>query len=304
MFNLPVFTVLILVPAIAGILWGGYVYAQSQGWKLSWRGVGGIVAALFWAVPVVAVVGYMFVRTAPQVQPVVADSSEASATSIKETVATDPTAMEIVAVPDLFPSSGASETSSAVATTSTTSTVNVPTVEKSEATRPAWVDAPHQDGMVVVVGKPNLNLKLAEEQALNAAWMKTVATLHRDQTFEGSWRPQPGDIQPLLVGEPYVEAIESRTGNFYFTTHRVFLRLDLSASGQERLRPVRERQIVHSRLWVLGGWLGMLTLIFGTTAAYLRLDDMTDGMYRLRLKFAATSLIVSGGFVAAVLTTG
>jgi hypothetical protein len=47
----------------------------------------------------------------------------------------------------------------------------------------------------------------------------------------------------------------------------------------------------------------MLTLMFGTTAAYLRLDDLTNGMYRLRLKFAATSLIVSGGLIAVVLTT-
>jgi hypothetical protein len=297
MVNLVGVTVLTLVSAVAGILWGGYVYYRSQGWKPTWNGIGNTTAALFWAVPIAAVMGYVFVRTARQVATPVPQDKEAS-TALIEDVATTPT--EPVALRDGVPSSGASQDSDAV---ETTGTVNVPTAEKPAAMRPAWVDSPQQDGMVVVVGKPNLDREQAEQNARYAAWTKTIATLHRERTFEGNWRPERGDIKPLLMGEPYIEPVVSRTGSSTFTTYRVHLLLDLSKSGQRLLYPVWEQHLVHSRLWVLGGWLGMLTLISGTIAAYLRLDDLTNGMYRLRLKFAATSLIVSGGFVAAVLTT-
>lgn len=261
-------TVLTSIPAIGmvtAVLCGLYIYYQSRGWKLSWSGAGGMVVSLFLVVPIAAVVGYLFLRIPLSLRNVDHHASEA--------VASPATA------------------------------IDVPKAENPEVTRPAWVDEELDDGKVVVVGKPNLDRKRAEDNALLTAWQKVIETLHRDKTFAGGLQLQPSDVRPLVEGEPYAEAVVSRTGSSTFTTYRVHLLVDLSASGRERLRPIWKRQIVQQRLWMLGGLGGMLTLMFGTTAAYLRLDDLTNGMYRLRLKFAATSLIVSGGLIAVVLTT-
>ncbi|MCH8830308.1 MAG: hypothetical protein IID45_12090, partial [Planctomycetes bacterium] len=81
------------------------------------------------------------------------------------------------------------------------------------------------------------------------------------------------------------------------TAYQVFWKIDDSAEVQAR---VREESAVP-RIWLLGGFIALLTLIVVAVAAYLRLDARTNGRFRIRLKLATTALIVAGGMLLTAL---
>jgi hypothetical protein len=74
---------------------------------------------------------------------------------------------------------------------------------------------------------------------------------------------------------------------------QVYWELDLSPAMCEQLR----QQASVPRIWLLGGFFGLLALIAFGASTYFRLDTRTAGKYRTRLKLATTSLIVAGGLL-------
>ena len=81
----------------------------------------------------------------------------------------------------------------------------------------------------------------------------------------------------------------------------VHLQMELSPRVRKVLFPYWREQVVTQRLWMIGGLVALLTLITGTVAAYFRLDTLSGGAYRNRLKLAAVALIVSGGLLLAMI---
>ncbi|GAB4156038.1 MAG: hypothetical protein Tsb009_32900 [Planctomycetaceae bacterium] len=81
--------------------------------------------------------------------------------------------------------------------------------------------------------------------------------------------------------------------------YRVFWEVD---DSPEACLPFKEAAVTP-RLWLLGGFIGLFTLLSGGISMYLRLDSKTNGQFRTRLKLATLSLILAGSVVIlAVLT--
>jgi hypothetical protein len=112
-------------------------------------------------------------------------------------------------------------------------------------------------------------------------------------------------VRNQAVRRTHVERIDRKTRSTGtpFHVYRAHNQVELSPAVRNALFPLWKEQIVARRLSALGGLAGLLTLCFGTVAAYFRLDERTAGHYRRRLKLAAVSLVSAGGLAAAWLIT-
>src|SRR5262245_11721969 len=139
----------------------------------------------------------------------------------------------------------------------------------------------------------------AEEQVTGQA-VECVKKFYRDEyPLPGQWTVPVSVIDQTalstMVGEMYDQDFGNGvTGKMY----RAHLRLNLSPALRDALHASWHDQVVAHRLKELGGILGLTTLALATCAGYFRLDDLTRGQYRRRLKLAAASLIAAGGLVA------
>jgi len=77
--------------------------------------------------------------------------------------------------------------------------------------------------------------------------------------------------------------------------YRTHLRYDFSPQLHDAVSSHWRRSTVEHRIGILGGMLGLVTLMLGTAAGYFRLDDATGGKYRTRLKLAAALVVAAGG---------
>lgn len=181
------------------------------------------------------------------------------------------------------------------------------TLVTSVGERPAWVDASDiniEGGgqLITVQGK-----QFAEEpQARRDALDEAVALIRQDfehtQRAEGSkWNLSPNLVREVAVKDTWVEPILRSTGVNEFSVYRVYHQVELSPQVREAVYTSWRSQVVESRVWTLGGLLGFLTLLVGTAATYLRIDTLTGGNYRRRLKLASVSLVAAGGLGLAVL---
>ncbi|MGQ0634059.1 MAG: hypothetical protein ACT4QC_05600 [Planctomycetaceae bacterium] len=80
--------------------------------------------------------------------------------------------------------------------------------------------------------------------------------------------------------------------------YRAHVWLDYSERLRDALAAEWRGQLVEQRLIVLTSILGLVTLMLGTAAGYFRLDDLTGGRFRGRLKLAAATVVTSGALVA------
>ena len=74
---------------------------------------------------------------------------------------------------------------------------------------------------------------------------------------------------------------------------QVYWNLHLSLAMCEKI----QQQATLPRVWLVGGFFGLLALIAFGASTYFRLDARTFGKFRTRLKLATTSLIVAGGLL-------
>jgi hypothetical protein len=116
------------------------------------------------------------------------------------------------------------------------------------------------------------------------------------------WEP-PASIAGEAIRRSFVERVDRKTVSTGtpFSVYRAYEQVELSPIVRKKILPLWRNQIVEKRIWALGGLAGLLTLTFGTMAAYFRLDQRTAGLYRRRLKLAAVSVIAAGGMAAATM---
>jgi hypothetical protein len=94
---------------------------------------------------------------------------------------------------------------------------------------------------------------------------------------------QRAHLRIARVVEQFDQPLKSSVEPVYRVAWQVSLRpVVRDALGAEYRLAVRDQ-----RLWQLGLGAGLLTLLFGTWAAYFRIDDQTQGRYRGRLQLAA-----------------
>lgn len=146
-----------------------------------------------------------------------------------------------------------------------------------------------------------------------------LAAIARKRLFENvdSNQHRPGDSSLLLQAsdrsikahavrrrfeQPGTEKVRVRRPGgtdieYSNTVYQVYWQLDRSDSARNGIR----QDAAAPRLWLIGGLIGLLTLIAAAVATYLRLDARTAGKYRTRLKFATTSFIVAAGMLLTAL---
>jgi hypothetical protein len=109
-------------------------------------------------------------------------------------------------------------------------------------------------------------------------------------------RLTPEAAQPL-VARRFVQPGYETVGTHENKIARVYWQLELTEKNREAMRG----KLATPRLWIVGGVIGLLALIFLGVATYLRLDAATAGQYRFRLKLATTTLICASGLLLTAL---
>lgn len=162
-------------------------------------------------------------------------------------------------------------------------------------------DEQRDRGLVTVSSRQFATVDEAERDALNTAVeLLTTDLVTRDPRFREADGIPLSAVEHAAVRRRYVEPITRSTDNAEFVVHRVHLQIELSDRVRRDLAPFLRSEIVERRLWSLGAVLGFVTLLFGTLCGYTRLDELSEGRFRTRLRFAAASLVTAGGLLAAV----
>lgn len=111
--------------------------------------------------------------------------------------------------------------------------------------------------------------------------------------WRGEWRV-PQQVLDTAVVQRYVEPIQHDFGRFTGEMYRVHWQVQLAPELRERLYAPWREQIVERRLGILVAFFGLVSLMLSAAAIYYRLDSLTAGAYRLRLKFAAFAVMAAG----------
>jgi len=280
--------VVFLVAAMLGVavLIGVSVFLAGQGGSLRLRDVGAKFASLIWIIPALVAVafplwrsGVLISQTSTRTPPVFAHTPIIENASLRtdEGIA----AVEISA--ENFGETGLLHTS------------NVP----------AWVnEEPHRVGdaqFLVVSGGFSAAVDESERQqaiALSESQANVSAmTQVRNYISQGysTWveTPQLESITRSAYEKTFLESRDKEFGRVY----RQHVLLKLSPELREMYYPFWKNAAANHRLVALGTIVGMITLLLGTMTAYLRLDQMTVGAYRGRLKLASLSLITAGAIL-------
>lgn len=157
--------------------------------------------------------------------------------------------------------------------------------------------------LVVVTGEIGATVDEASAAARAAAFELVRADFLGAYPQAAGWEPPAAAASNAAIRRTFVEEIDRKTlsTGTPFTVYRAYDQVELSPDVRKQLLPAWKDQIVSRRIWALGGLAGLLTLTFGTLAAYFRLDHRTAGLYRRRLKLAAVSVIAAGGLAATTL---
>jgi len=163
---------------------------------------------------------------------------------------------------------------------------------------PDWArkgPVPDDKGILVSLSSQRFaTLDEAQQQVTRLAVGYVKNFYASEHPARGEWNVPVSVIDQYAVNTIVGQQIEKDFGKMYL----VHLRLNLNDRLRGSLQETWRGQIVTQRLWMLGGGVGLMTLLLGTTAGYFRLDNLTGGKYRGRLKLAAVSLVSAAGLVA------
>jgi len=140
-------------------------------------------------------------------------------------------------------------------------------------------------------------LALAEEQATEQLLTRIKAHYHNQFPLEANTARLMEMVNLFAIKDSVGEVIDKWdfgngiTGKMY----RAHFRYDFTPQLHDALSTHWRGQTIEHRIGILGGMLGLVTLMLGTAAGYFRLDDATGGKYRGRLKLAAALVVTAGG---------
>jgi hypothetical protein len=178
-------------------------------------------------------------------------------------------------------------------------------VLETQVGTPDWAEkepVPGDKGTLVALSSERFATLQEAEQQLTAKTVAYLRQFYRDEyPLSGDWTVPVSIIERNAMRKLVGETFEKDFGNgIQGTMYRAHLQLELNSAMRQALHDSWHGQIVSHRLTVLGSMLGLVTLMLATSAGYFRIDDLTGGLYRRRLKFAAASLIAAGSLVAVV----
>lgn len=176
-------------------------------------------------------------------------------------------------------------------------------IRQMSSVAPSWADAtpdPKGDSTTVVVSSQRFaTLEEAERQATERVLALVHSHFHDEHPQRGAWQAPLSEVEAHAVEQVTGESLDKDFGNgIQGRMYRVHARLNLSPELRKALYGTWRAQVVDRRLTILGSILALVTLMLGTSATYIRLDDRTGGQLRWRLRFAALATIMAGGLMA------
>lgn len=177
-------------------------------------------------------------------------------------------------------------------------------VRETRTTPPDWADkepVPSSDGVLVALSSQRFATLGEAAQNVTALAATFIKDFYRDEyPIPGDWSVPVAIIEQHAVDSIVGEEFEKDFGNGPEKMYRAHLRLNMNSSLRNALHASWHDQIVMHRLTVMGSVVGLVTLMLATSAGYFRLDGLTNGQFRGRLKLAAAALIAAGALVAVV----
>ncbi len=277
-----VYGIAILV-AIALVLGASTINAHR---KLSWsasltQGLG----SLLWASPVIAVLAFVGIRVVPFFQfgaagHVIPDGSPSWLQTESEATVVDSFPVET------FP-------------------VSVDPEENAEHSLPEWTSR-HVMLLASTKGKAGQEVwrvvtSSGWEKSIEAARENLLAQSAKlvQENFQrfypgGSALPKEAIAKHVLKAEA-VQIQSHLDVETPFKMYKLYGQVELSPKVRQELSGTWKTEVALQRANLLGGLVGLLTLIAGAFAAYFHLDKKSNGKYRFRLKLAATALMTAGG---------
>jgi len=252
-----------------------------------------------WVVPALAVVGLIGVRAEPRRVDHHLSYAESQTTIHEEMRSTiRPASSDSVAT--VIP---ATVTKSADNSSNSLPVDGMLKVLETRVGAPDWAEKeplPSDKGILVSLSSERFATLQEAEQQLTAKTVAYVRQFYRDEyPLSGDWTVPVSIIERSAIRKLVGETFDKDFGNgIQGTMYRAHLQLELNSAVRRALHDSWHGQIVSHRLTVLGSMLGLVTLMLATSAGYFRLDDLTGGLYRRRLKLAAASLIAAGSLVA------
>jgi len=174
-----------------------------------------------------------------------------------------------------------------------------------EWTKTELVNEEHRE-LVVVTGGFGGSQKEAEQNALEASRHVLGAAISRAYPKVGRWLPSADAVRADAVRLSFTEKVHRKTQSTGtpFIVYRAYEQVELSPAVYALLIANWKEEVVPWRLELLASCVALLTLTFGTGAAYFRLNERTRGQYRGRLGLAAVTVIAVGGAFAAAAVFG
>jgi len=269
-------TIAVVAMLVLSGMIGASVYLAAQGGTLQWRAVGSKLLSIAWVIPILVMAAIPMYMIASKL--------------------------------------GGWTTPITVSQTVTSGVLTLQDVNRPATTGdlPDWVSTPQQnDGQTrVVVVRSHFSpavdasdtdraISLAQNEVYNEAAQQIRAYFSETYPVQNNW-PIPDEIVRRSIGKVHLLEKDVDGGG---KVYRRFAQVKLTPGIRQQLLPQWQKATTDERLWALCAGMGVLTLLLGTTAGYLRLDRMTDGAYRGRLKLASLSVItavalVTGMFVS------
>ncbi len=172
---------------------------------------------------------------------------------------------------------------------------------------PAWTaQTEESDGLPrVIATDPNATIDDANAEAVSRLSHRLSEVFVLEHPEAAGWFPQLSDMRRMgVIGRRAIQQSEVTVGQFTEPVFQAFFEVvppeDLNAQLFAAWRP----EALKSRLLLVGGGIGLLTLLFGTLAVWLRIDDATQGKYRKQLGWSTAALWVVAGWALVRIAAG
>jgi hypothetical protein len=173
---------------------------------------------------------------------------------------------------------------------------------RQESPLPDWARNPQsvqQNATLLVLNsKQYATPEQAEQEVLQLAAQRFTNYFEQTHPYQGAWTLPAEFLKARAVRHSFVQTIDHDFGRFTGRMYRAYVQLKLSPEVREQAHGIWREQIVEQRLLLLGRLIGFVTLLLALVAGYFRLDALTKGAYRGRLKLAASAVAVAGGMLA------
>ncbi|MSR57147.1 MAG: hypothetical protein EXS05_05695 [Planctomycetaceae bacterium] len=308
--GLSVLSLIGLLLVVAGVLVATVLVSSRQSLGI-WPRIKASLAVLIWVVPAMTVVGLIAARsernfTSPSTNSTVVAQAvslataervpaiEAEATNARERLAARGSAVPAMAAKASIATNELSELARGEPRLK---------VRSTSSDDPQWNAKPRfVNGREVMClsSQRFATLPLAEEHITSEALKQVKQHYQGEFPLSGDWQVPVSAVDHYGVKDLVGEVIDKDFGNgISAKMYRAHLQLDYSPELSDAIHESWRGQIVNHRLLILGSMLGLVTLMLSSAAGYFRLDELTGGAYRRRLKLAATAVIAAGSIVVA-----